>query len=268
MAEQLTYKMDVDELIFAQKNKEYGAYKLRKSYKGYLTLAMWIAIFIVLCVTLGPEVYSWINPPEDTSALKRKVVQITQLAEPPSIGEKKEVTPVEAPPPLKSTIKFTPPVIKPDEQVRDEYIPTVSELKDVDPGAKTAEGQQGGIDYSLIEAPPPVEETKEPEATVYTYVEEMPSFPGGDEALMKFLSSNIQYPEIAKRAGVEGRLYVQMTVSTTGRISDIQVIKGLGAGCDEEAVRVIKMMPAWKPGKQNGHAVNVRVSIPILFKLQ
>ena len=115
MTDESTYKISIDDLIFAKKNKEYGAYKLRKSYKKYLTIAMWIAILIVLLVTTGPTIYKIINPEEVATTKKRKVV-ITELAPPPSIGEKKEEIPIEAPPPLKSTIKFTPPVIKPDEQ--------------------------------------------------------------------------------------------------------------------------------------------------------
>jgi protein TonB len=116
MAE-LTYKIDIDELIFARKNQEYGAYKLRKSYKKYLTLAMWIAIVFFVLVTTGPFIYRLVNP-EDTALKTKKKVTITNLAPPPSIGEQKEIQPVEAPPPLKSTIRFLPPVVRPDEQVQ------------------------------------------------------------------------------------------------------------------------------------------------------
>jgi protein TonB len=96
----------------------------------------------------------------------------------------------------------------------------------------------------------------------------MPTFPGGDEALYSFVGKQIVYPEIAKRAGVEGKLYIQFVVRTDGKVSDVTVQKGIGAGCDEEAVRVVRSMPNWKPGRQNGHPVNVRISIPIVFKLQ
>jgi len=96
----------------------------------------------------------------------------------------------------------------------------------------------------------------------------MPSFPGGDQELYKFLSENIRYTEIAKRAGIEGKLILQMTISSNGKINDIIIVKGLPAGLDGEAIRVIRSMPNWIPGKQNGRPVNVRVSIPIVFKLQ
>ena len=100
------------------------------------------------------------------------------------------------------------------------------------------------------------------------YVEEMPTFPGGEDAFYYYVGKQIQYPEIAKRNGVEGRVYIQFVVRTDGKITDVTVAKGIGAGCDEEAVRVVRSMPKWKPGTQNGHPVNIRISIPIDYKLQ
>jgi protein TonB len=96
----------------------------------------------------------------------------------------------------------------------------------------------------------------------------MPSFPGGDGALYGFLAQNISYPEIAKRAGVEGQVIVMFTVSKTGQIASPRVVRGIGGGCDEEALRVVMMMPRWNPGKQNGQPVNVQVTVPIRFQLQ
>jgi protein TonB len=262
---QATYKIDLNELIFANKNKEYGAYKLRKGYNKYLTYAMWISIGAVVIATVGPRLYRWINPEEDASALRRKVVQITQLAEPPSIGEKKEVVDVEAPPPLKSTIKFTPPVVKADEEVTDEYIPTVDELKEVDPGTKTEEGVEGGVDYSLIEVEEKVveEPVKEEAPTYFVAVEEMPEPIGGIQAIQ----SKIVYPEIARRAGVEGKVYVLAFVNEAGEVTKAQIMRGLGAGLDEAAMDAVRATK-FKPGKQRGKPVKVQVSIPIVFKLQ
>ena len=261
MADETTYKLEVDELIFAHKNKDYGSYKLRKSYKKYVTIAMWIAIFIVLMVTTGPAIYGWINP-EEVVEKKRKVVQITQLEQPPSIGEQQEIEQIEAPP-LKSTIKFTPPVVKPDEQVQDEYMPTVDELKEVDPGAETQEGVEGGVDYSLIEVEEKVVEEKEQAPTYFVAVEEMPEPIGG----IKGIQEKIEYPEIAKRAGVEGKVYILAFVDESGNVMKAQVLKGIGAGCDEAALDAVQKTK-FKPGKQRGVPVKVQVSIPIIFKLQ
>lgn len=260
MAEESIYKISLDDLIFAKKNKEYGAYKLRKSYQKYITIAMWISILIVILVTTGPTIYRMINPEEVATTKKRKVV-ITELAPPPSIGEKKEEIPIEAPPPLKSTIKFTPPVIKPDEQVQDEFV-TVDELKDVDPGLETEAGNPEGVDYSLLEVEEKVvEEEKAP--TYFVAVEEMPEPIGG----IKAIQEKITYPEIAKRAGVEGKVYILAFVDENGNVTKAQVLKGIGAGCDEAAQDAV-LQTKFKPGKQRGTPVKVQVSIPIVFKLQ
>jgi len=96
----------------------------------------------------------------------------------------------------------------------------------------------------------------------------MPKFPGGDIELLKFFSENIVYPEIAKRAGVEGKVILSFVVDQKGKVSDIKVLKGIGAGCDEEAIRVLKIMPDWKPGKQNGTPVKTKLDMPVVFKLR
>ncbi|MDO8548844.1 MAG: TonB family protein [Ignavibacteria bacterium] len=261
---ELADKTDICEIIFFRKNREYGAYKLRKAYKKYLSVAMWIAILFVILATTGPTIYRMINPEEETSLKTGKVV-ITELAPPPSIGEQKEEEILEAPPPLKSTIKFTPPVVKPDEQVKDEYIPTVDELKDVDPGLKTEEGVETGIDYSLIEEE--VEEKivkpKKEEAQYFIAVEEMPSPIGGITAIQK----RIKYPEIARRAGVEGTVYILAYLNEEGIVVKTEIVKGIGGGCDEEAEKAVKET-RFTPGKQRGKPVKVKVMIPVKFQLQ
>jgi protein TonB len=262
-------KNDINELIFEGRNKEYGAYILRKIYNKYLSISTSSAsLFFILVISL-PLIIAFFTPKEEAVKKKIKVIDYTQLSEPPSIDKKAPPPNVEAPPPLKSTMKFLPPVVKPDDQVVEEELPTQDELKMVDPGTKTLEGDPSGIDYSLIEVNEPTEEVVEEEKPeIFTFVEEMPSFPGGDQALLKFFSDNIVYPEIAKRAGVEGRVFLTFVVGKDGGISDVQVAKGIGAGCEEEAIRVLKTMPRWNPGKQNGNPVHVRISLPIVFKLQ
>ena len=107
-----------------------------------------------------------------------------------------------------------------------------------------------------------------PDDSIYNNVEVMPEFPGGMEAMMKYLSENIKYPEQAKEKNTQGRVLVTFIVEKNGSISDVKVVKGIGNGCDEEAVRVISAMPKWKPGMQNGKKVRVNFAIPISFKLQ
>lgn len=102
---------------------------------------------------------------------------------------------------------------------------------------------------------------------IFDVVEDQPEFPGGETALYKYLGEQIKYPTQARRMGIEGRVYVQFVVDQEGRITDVQAVRGIGAGCDEEAVRVVKSMPRWDPGRQRGRAVKVKMIVPITFKL-
>ena len=106
------------------------------------------------------------------------------------------------------------------------------------------------------------------EQEIFTIVESMPEFPGGEEARMKFLLQNIKYPQIARESGIQGVVYVTFVVEPDGSITNVKVIRGIGGGCDEEAVRVVKMMPKWIPGNQRGKPVRVQFNMPIKFTLQ
>jgi protein TonB len=114
---------------------------------------------------------------------------------------------------------------------------------------------------------PVEEEEEEEEAQIFTVVEAMPGFPGGDAARMKYLAENIKYPQMARESGIQGRVFVTFVVEKDGSVTDVRVLRGIGGGCDEEAIRVIKNMPKWVPGKQRGKPVRVQFNMPILFKL-
>lgn len=105
------------------------------------------------------------------------------------------------------------------------------------------------------------------EGEIYQIVEQMPTFPGGDKALSEFISINIRYPQAALDKGVQGRVFVSFVVEPDGSLSDVKATRGIGSGCDEEAVRVVKSMPKWEPGKQGGQAVRVSYNLPVNFKL-
>lgn len=109
----------------------------------------------------------------------------------------------------------------------------------------------------------------ESETQLYTIVEEMPEFPGGHEALIKYLNTNIKYPEEARKMGLEGKVFVQFVVTKTGTIQNIKVIRGIedGEALEKEAMRVMQAMPNWKPGKMDGKAINTSLTLPISFKL-
>jgi periplasmic protein TonB len=99
-------------------------------------------------------------------------------------------------------------------------------------------------------------------------VEQKPEFEGGEAQLMKYLAEHIKYPAMAREAGTEGKVYLSFVVGKDGRITDVKVLRGIGYGCDDEAKSVVAAMPAWKPGKQNGQAVKVQYTLPVVFKLE
>ncbi|KAB2908477.1 MAG: TonB family protein [Ignavibacteriales bacterium] len=279
-------KMDLTDIVFALKNKDYGAYVLRKLYGTFLSISLIATIIFFSTAVSMPQILKALKPEEK----KEEVVTMDVQAQLQALKEKKEqeaqktiFKEQEKKDPERASVKFTPPVIKPDELVKEEAPPSVEDLKDKNIGKVTREGVDGGgdirsdanVDFSneLEEKKPEVvkedvNKQKVEDNKVFTFAEEMPSFPGGDGALYAFLSSNIQYPEIAKRAGVEGQVIVSFTVSKTGQISSPRIARGIGGGCDEEALRVVMMMPRWNPGKQNGQPVNVQVTVPIRFQLQ
>ena len=116
-------------------------------------------------------------------------------------------------------------------------------------------------------APEVVEEEIE-EAEIFTVVEEMPEFPGGMAKLADYLAKNIKYPQLARESGIQGRVFINFVVENDGSVTNVKVMRSLGGGCDEEAVRVVKSMPKWKPGKQRGKPVRVSYNLPVNFKLQ
>jgi TonB family protein len=118
------------------------------------------------------------------------------------------------------------------------------------------------------EMPPEDPKVNSNAGKVYTYVEEQPKFPGGEAAMYEYLQKNIKYPPLARENGITGRVYLSFIIGPDGYIRDIRVIRGIGAGCDEEAIRVLKNMPLWIPGKQNGEPVNVKFNMPINFTLK
>ena len=115
---------------------------------------------------------------------------------------------------------------------------------------------------------PEVVEEEVSETEIFQIVEEMPSFPGGEGKLMEYVAKNIKYPQIARETGIQGRVFIGFVVEPDGSVSNVKLLRGIGGGCDEEAMRVVKSMPKWKPGKQRGKAVRVSYQIPVFFKLQ
>lgn len=168
----------------------------------------------------------------------------------------------------------------PENQLQEENIPVVSGVKNTSEAKKAAPASKaensavpkvsGSVrDAKAKEADANIEIVEVEESKpVFTIVEEMPYFPGGEAERLKFLTENIVYPQQAAENGIQGAVYVQFIIDSKGNINDAKVVRGIGSGCDEEALRVIKKMPRWKPGKQNGKQVRVLYNMPVFFKLQ
>lgn len=119
-----------------------------------------------------------------------------------------------------------------------------------------------------VYVPPVREEEEVVEAEIFTVVESMPEYPGGAEEMMRFIAQNIKYPPIARESGIQGRVFVNFVVEPNGSVSNVKVLRGIGGGCDEEAIRVVQSMPKWTPGRQRGKAVRVSFNLPVRFTLQ
>ena len=270
------------EMVFAGKNKEYGAYQLRKGTSGRNIKAL---LILVIAAALVGGFLAWKVIEQKQAEEQQAYMEAMELAklqqqakkeekkkEPvkPKVEMKKEI------PVARETQKFTAPVIKKDELVKEEnQVKQMDKLDDkVAVGTENKEGVKDRTveavrnDIAVAAPPPPPAPKPEVATKVFDVVEEMPSFPGGNGALMSYLSSNTKYPVVAQENGVQGRVIVSFVVERDGSISDVKVARSVDPSLDREAQRVVKSMPRWKPGKQNGSAVRVKYTVPVVFRLQ
>ncbi len=182
----------------------------------------------------------------DESLLNREIVEDLEMT---------EITKQEEPKPQ--------PVELPKQTTQLEIVQDDVEVEDIEINAEVDQTE-------VIEeyVPVDVEDEEVVEQEIFQIVEEMPTFPGGEAKLMEYVAKNIKYPQIARETGIQGRVFVGFVVEPDGSISNVKLLRGIGGGCDEEAMRVIKSLPKWKPGKQRGKAVRVSYQIPVFFKLQ
>ncbi len=164
--------------------------------------------------------------------------------------------------PVSIQVQPPPPPPPKQEEVVMEIIEDESEEEETAVNEETEVDEETEVE--VIEE----EEEEVVEDEIFTIVESMPSFPGGDKAMFEYLSKNTRYPTLAKESGIQGMVVLTFVVEKNGKISDVKVLRGIGGGCDEEAIRVVKSMPGWKPGKQRGKAVKVQFNLPYRFMLQ
>ncbi|MDH4474547.1 MAG: TonB family protein [Fluviicola sp.] len=252
-----------NEAVFAHRNREYGAYQMRKSYNVQLMLIVGVMIFTIgsaygvylIVREAGKELPA---PPPDVLA------QLTMDA--PEIDEPLDPPVEEEIPAVEQTVQFLPPVVTDNADEADE-VPVND--NQVNMGEQNQEGQGEGPGGDAPPPPPPPPPPNNDDDKVHTFVEESAEFPGGPAALKKFLSENINYPQSAIELGLEGKCYLQFVVSKQGSISNVEVKRGVTdcPECDKEAERVVRSMPKWKPGKNDGKAVNSTFNLPVSFKL-
>ncbi len=253
-----TTEKNLDDIIFENRNKDYGAYVLRKNYNKNMMSAIIIAIVIFLFLVSVPILANYFNKGKTViTNVDPTVILNTKPIEKPI--EKLPEVPAEK---KKLPVFKVPIVVDTDEDIPDDLSDLAEKAQNTSPNDTLA----GSVDIP-DEKPKPSVIDDDYDTPPPTVVEEMPEFPGGEAARIKFLSENIKYPQIAREIGVQGPVFVTFVVEKNGRITGVKILRGIGSGCDEEALRVISSMPDWKPGRQNGKEVRVQLNMPISFKL-
>ncbi len=252
---------EMDEIVFEKRNKMYGAYILRKMYNKQLTKALLLSIAILIAGLAYPIVSSynaltkgkhiWVETGPDFIRTDKLPVELPVI--PPAPPDNSEI---------QKQVRFVTPdvidglVIDDDGLLNQDILNQTSVNDPVDLNIEKFVEKQVVVIEDPEKAPPVI------------IVEEMPSYTGGESERLKFLKDHIEYPKNAAENGIQGTVYFQFVVDTKGNITDVKILRGIGGGCDEEALRVIKMMPPWHPGKQNGRTVRVLYNMAVSFKIQ
>jgi len=263
----------LEEIVFQNRNKSYGAYSLRIDYHNVIKKSLLFGIGIFGLAVLTPMLWGNVESKEKVNI----TATVLDLVEPPK-EEAKPIEPTTPPPPKVQEVKVKMidfsnlEIVDTDEEIPP--IPDQDLLNNTDAkiGDKNQEGEVMEIpmedpDATKANQPEMPVEVKVEDNTIHLAVEQNPEFAGGMNALLKFLQKNLRYPTPAVNANVMGKVYMQFVVGQDGSITKVDVLKGIGFGCDEEAQRVVKLMPKWSPGRQSGRAVAVKFTLPINFQL-
>ena len=269
------------DLVFAGKNQDYGAYKLRKGTSGRNIKAL---VILIIAAALVGGFLAWKVIEQKNAEQQQAYMEAMQLAQLQKEAKKQEekkqeqvkpkVEPKKEIPVARETQKFVAPVIKKDELVKES-----NQMKQMDQldakiavGTETHEGAKDrtieAVRNDIAVATPPPAPKEEVTQKVLDVVEVMPSFPGGQAALLQYLNSHVKYPVVAQENGIQGRVTISFVVERDGSITDVKVARSVDPSLDKEAARVVSSMPRWTPGKQNGSAVRVKFNVPVVFRLQ
>ncbi len=244
----------LDEIVFEHGNKTYGAYYLRQIHERRRLVALFIGTGVIVIFAGVLWLNTYLNKNKNINVDKTVAVELANMKPP------EELPPPPPPPPpeaLEQKVKFVAPVVTTD--TTQETATLNQEILNQTITNTAVDTVEEVVENKVIEdaLPPPL-----------TFVEEMPTPDGGEEALYKYLQNNIKYPPEARDADLEGKVWVTFVVEKDGNITDVKLMRDIGGGCGAEAVRVVKAMPKWKPGRQNGVAVRVQYNLPVTFTLQ
>jgi periplasmic protein TonB len=244
-----------DDILFEGRNKSYGAFEMRRKYYRQLIIAaaasflVFVLIFLIPYIIINRPEKVWKQSPIYSEYISSQPVDIVQ-PEDELLPELKK---------LQKKAAYTVPQV-----VTNEDDQALSDLNnDAEESDTTTKGNNpDGSTLGVLDG-----EGADDDA-IYTYVQEPPVYPGGDLARKSFIQHNIVYPQLAKQNKIHGIVYVSFIVEKNGTLTNAKIMQGIGAGCDDEALRVVSKMPRWKPGKRQGHEVRVQIVMPLNFILQ
>lgn len=246
----------LDDIVFEGRNKEYGAYYIRKKYNRFILIAFLISFFIVTTAAVVPLIESYYNKEKNAKKLLKNVTMEMEKL------EKDEPPPPPPPPPppeaIQEQVKFRAPVVV-------DTVKEVVELASTDDIVANANNDTPPTDIVVEEKKDVVVAQEEP---VFISVEESATFQGGDiNGFRNWIADHLKFPESALEMGIEGRVTVQFVVNTKGTIEKVIVLRGVDPVLDQEVVRTIMSSPKWTPGKQGGKPVKQQFVVPVNFKL-
>jgi len=248
-----------DDIVFENRNKEYGAYRLRKKYNRNVVIAIVIGIIIMGTAIITPYLNAKAAEKREQSTERQVEIKMENLDQPTEVV----APPPPPPPPTEAVVqqaRYVPPVVvdsvKPEEAVQ---------LMTADQAQIEVQDEEYIEEVTVVAVE--VQE-EEPEAEPFVVVEEMPMFPGGEAELLNWIGQHTQYPEIAKENNIQGKVIVRFCVTSKGTVDRVSILKGVDPELDKEAIRVVQTLPAFKPGKQGGKPVPVWYMVPINFTLK
>ena len=249
-----------DDIVFERRNKEYGAYTLRKKYNRNVLIALLIGTAVIATAVITP----YLNAKAAEGRAKATERQVEIVMENLDQPTETVAPPPPPPPPPQDVVQqaaYVPPVVvdsvKPEDEVQ---------LMTADQAS--VEVQDAEVVEEIAIVAEEIQEEEEEEAEPFVVVEEMPMFPGGEVELLKYIMEHTQYPEVAKENNIQGKVIVRFCVTAKGGVDKVEILKGVDPELDKEAIRVVKTLPAFKPGKQGGKPVPVWYMVPINYTLK